>query len=118
MHTEVPGPVSTESLRGDLRQALRRICRAPAFAATVVLLLACGLWRQRRRLAPIGAAVGLLASALAGRLLSGLLYGVRAIDVETLLLTLAILAAVATVATLIPAWRSSRVEPIDALRTE
>ncbi len=48
----------------------------------------------------------------------GCLSGVRAFDVETLLLAVSILAAVTTIVGLIPAWRSSRVEPMKALRTE
>jgi ABC-type antimicrobial peptide transport system permease subunit len=55
---------------------------------------------------------------MVGRLLAGMLFGVRALDVETLLLTISILGAVTTIAALIPAWRSSRVEPMTALRTE
>lgn len=42
MHNKAPRPISTESFRGDLRQAWRHMRRAPAFAATVVLVLACG----------------------------------------------------------------------------
>jgi predicted permease len=70
------------------------------------------------RLTLIGAIAGVLASAMVGRLLAGMLFGVRALDAETLLLTISILGIVTTVAALIPAWRSSRVEPVAALRTE
>lgn len=70
------------------------------------------------RLALIGEAVGLFASATLGRLLSSLLYGVRSFDGETLLLTMTILAVTTTVAALIPAYRSTRVQPMTALRTE
>lgn len=70
------------------------------------------------RLMLIGAVAGVLASAMVARLLAGTLFGVRALDAETLLLAISILAAVGTIAALIPAWRSARVEPMTALRTE
>ena len=70
------------------------------------------------RLTLIGAVTGVLASAMVGQLLAGMLFGVRALDVATLLLTISILGVVTTMAALIPAWRSSRVQPMTALRTE
>ncbi|HEX8712869.1 MAG TPA: ABC transporter permease [Terracidiphilus sp.] len=70
------------------------------------------------RLTLLGAAAGVLASAIAARMLAGSLFGVHALDVETLVLAISILAAITTIAALIPAWRSSRVEPMTALRTE
>lgn len=73
---------------------------------------------QGVRLTLLGAAVGVAASAAVVRALSGLLYGVRTLDVETLALIMVVLAAVTTMAALVPAWRSSRVEPMAALRTE
>jgi hypothetical protein len=37
------GPVlAAEAFSADLRQAIRQICKAPAFSASVVLLLAAG----------------------------------------------------------------------------
>jgi putative ABC transport system permease protein len=73
---------------------------------------------QGIRLALLGEGVGILASAALGHLLSSLLYGVRSFDVETILLTVAILGIATTTATLIPAYRSIRVRPMTALRTE
>jgi predicted permease len=73
---------------------------------------------QGIRLTLLGALAGVLASAFVGRLLAGILFGVHTIDAETLLLAIAILGAVSTIAALIPAWRSSRLEPVAALRTE
>jgi len=73
---------------------------------------------QGIRLALLGEGVGILASAALGHLLSSLLYGVRSFDVETILLTVAILGIATTTAALIPAYRSTRVRPMTALRTE
>jgi ABC-type antimicrobial peptide transport system permease subunit len=73
---------------------------------------------QGIRLTLIGVVVGVLASAMVGQLLAGMLFGVRVLDAVTLLLIIPILSGVTTVAAFIPAWRSSRVEPMTALRTE
>jgi ABC-type lipoprotein release transport system permease subunit len=52
------------------------------------------------------------------RLLSGLLFGVRPFAPETLSLTIVMMRAATTLAALIPAWRSARLQPMQALRTE
>lgn len=70
------------------------------------------------RLAALGCVAGVLASLLLGRLLSGLLFGVRSVDAATLLLTVAVLASAATLAALIPAWRSVCLQPMKALRND
>jgi len=73
---------------------------------------------QGIRLTLLGEGAGVLASAALGRLLASLLYGVRSFDAETALLTIAILGITKTTAALIPAYRSTRVQPVTALRTE
>jgi len=73
---------------------------------------------QGIRLTLLGEGAGVLASAALGRLLANLLYGVRSFDAETALLTIAILGITTTTAALIPAYRSTRVQPVKALRTE
>jgi putative ABC transport system permease protein len=70
------------------------------------------------RLAVMGVTVGILASLLLSRLLSGLLFGVRPFDTATLLLTILILGTTTTIAAFIPAWRSARLQPMKALRTD
>ena len=69
-------------------------------------------------MAPVatGLAGGLLASLAAGRLLSGLLYGVRTTDAATIGGVVVTLTAVALLAGLIPAGRATRVDPMTALR--
>lgn len=69
-------------------------------------------------LALVGEGVGILASVALGRLLSSLLYGARNFGAETILLTMTILGIAATTAALIPAYPSTRVQPMTALRTE
>ena len=74
----------------------------------------------RQALLPVamGAAVGLGAALGLGRLMSRLLYEVSANDVPTLAVTTAVLAAIALLASWIPAVRASRVDVVKALRRE
>jgi putative ABC transport system permease protein len=65
-----------------------------------------------------GAALGLLLSIAAGRLLTGLLFGVRLLDVMTIASVAGVLAATAILALLAPVWRATHVDPVVALRTE
>jgi ABC-type antimicrobial peptide transport system permease subunit len=73
---------------------------------------------QGIRLASIGALVGLLGSVMLSHLLVGLLFGVRPFDLGTLLFTMVILGMATTLAALIPALRSAKLQPMKALRTE
>ena len=66
----------------------------------------------------IGAAIGLAAALASTRLLSTLLYGLSAHDPATLAGAIAVLLVVAAIASFLPAWRASRVDPMTALRDE
>jgi len=70
------------------------------------------------RPAVIGLIFGIAASALATRLLRSMLYGTRPLDPAAFAGAATMLVAVAVLACLIPAWRASRIDPIQALRTE
>jgi putative ABC transport system permease protein len=74
----------------------------------------------RRWLGLTGAGIlaGLAATLLLGRVLSSLLFSVKPADGAVLLAITALLAAVATLASYIPARRATRVDPIRALRAE
>lgn len=67
-------------------------------------------------LAGLGLAVGVAAALSLSHLLRGLLFGVPASDVTSLLLVAGVLGAMALVASLLPAWRASRTEPVALLR--
>lgn len=65
-----------------------------------------------------GLAGGILAVQLLGGLLSRVLYGVSARDGVAIGAACAVLVVAALVATLPPAWRAMRVNPVDGLRVE
>jgi predicted permease len=70
------------------------------------------------RPALIGLALGLAASAEASRLMRDMLYETRPLDPVVFASVSATLIFVAALACLVPAWRASRVDPMQALRTE
>ena len=77
------------------------------------LILAEGM-----KLVLAGLAIGLIGSAVASRLLQTMLFGVSPSDTQTYLTAPAVLALVALVAVMIPAFMASRVDPMEALREE
>ena len=79
----------------------------------VRLMLGDGL-----RPALYGLVLGLAASAGAVRLIQSMLYGTRPLDPEIFAAVSAMLLVVAALACLVPAWRASRIDPMQALRTE
>ncbi len=85
--------------------------------SVVRMMLAHGM-----KLVAIGIAVGLLAGStvalLTSRALGELLYGLSVLDPKTFVLTAALLAAVAFLATLLPARRATAVDPVRALKGE
>jgi putative ABC transport system permease protein len=74
--------------------------------------------RQGSRPVVVGIAVGLVGSFALTRVLEGMLFGVTASDPLTFAGGVVALSAVAVVASLIPAWRAARVDPVTALRHE
>jgi putative ABC transport system permease protein len=65
-----------------------------------------------------GAAGGLLASLLLSRFLESQLYGISGTDLATYTAVAAFLVLVALAATAVPAFKASRLDPIEALRNE
>jgi putative ABC transport system permease protein len=66
----------------------------------------------------IGLAAGLLGAFVASRALRSVLYDVAPLDPAALISALLTLSLVALIACFVPARRASRVDPIEALRTE
>jgi len=70
------------------------------------------------RPALLGLGLGLVMSVAATRIFQSMLFGVKPLDPVVLSGVIATLLAVAVLACLIPAWRASRLDPMQALRTE
>jgi ABC-type antimicrobial peptide transport system permease subunit len=70
------------------------------------------------RPASAGLLIGLAGGAAASQNISALLYGVQPLDAGVFAAVAAILLAVAGAACLLPAWRASRLDPVQALRNE
>jgi putative ABC transport system permease protein len=73
---------------------------------------------QAFKLTAVGLGIGLVAAALASRVLRSFLFGVTAADPATYATTILLLAAAGILAGYIPAWRASRIDPLEALRQE
>jgi predicted permease len=74
--------------------------------------------RQGMKLATIGIVAGLAGAFALTRVMASLLFGVSPMDAATFSAVPVLLAAVAFAATVIPAWRTTRVDPVVALREE
>ena len=74
--------------------------------------------KQGMILATIGLALGLIASAAVSRFIAGLLFGISATDPLVFAGVSVVLAAVAFIASYVPARRATRIDPLKALRIE
>jgi putative ABC transport system permease protein len=68
------------------------------------------------RVIATGAAIGLLLSAVFGRLIEKMLFGVRPLDPATFVFVAIVVGMTATLAIAGPAWRAVRIDPATALR--
>jgi predicted permease len=85
-----------------------------ARAAQVVrLVLGEGL-----RVTLLGAVVGAAAALVGGRFLAGLLFDVRPTDPAVFAAVVGLVVVVAAAASLVPAWRATRVDPAEVLRAD
>jgi predicted permease len=74
--------------------------------------------REAAWLAAAGIAIGVVCSVAFGELLRGLLFGVRAWDIPTLVTVAIVLGLLTLFASYIPAHRAASVNPVAALRAE
>ncbi len=103
--------VTTRAVASRTRELGIRMALGAVGRDVVSMMLSSGA-----RLAIIGTTLGLLGSLAGTRLLEGLLFGVERNDPLTLAVIVLVVGSLAVVATLIPALRASRVNPVEALR--
>ena len=70
------------------------------------------------RVGAIGAVIGIAGALSVTRLITSLLYGVRPTDVLSFAAATALVVSAALAASLVPAWRASRVDPLVTLRNQ
>ena len=75
-------------------------------------------FRENAAIAAVGSLAGLIAAILASRTLASFLYDTSPRDPWVLVTSFAALVAIAAAATLLPALRAARVEPMTAIRHE
>jgi ABC-type antimicrobial peptide transport system permease subunit len=98
---------------GDRR---REIGVRVALGATRGQIIA-SVGRHGARPAMVGVAVGMLATAMVGRMLASSVFGVRAFDPLVLGLVLVVAVVVTLLATYLAARRALAIEPVEAMRT-
>lgn len=73
--------------------------------------------REAAMAAAVGVAIGIPASIAGTREISGMLFNVSPVDARILAATATLLFVCVCLAAIVPAWRATRIEPFDALRT-
>jgi putative ABC transport system permease protein len=101
----------------SVEQRTREIGVRIALGATAAHLLRLVMGGAARVVA-IGGVIGLGAAALLARTISTFLFGVEPFDPTTFGVVGLILALTAAIATAAPAWKATRVDPVEAFRSE
>jgi putative ABC transport system permease protein len=86
-----------------------------ALGADVARVLRLVIGRSTR-LVVMGVVVGIALSVWLSRFVGTLLYGLEARDTTTLVTAVAVMLVVGTTAAFIPAWRATRIQPVEVLR--
>ncbi len=74
--------------------------------------------KQGLQVTATGVAIGLAGALVLNRLIASLLFGVQPTDIVTIVFVIATITTVAVIASWLPAWRASRVDPNIVLRDE
>jgi putative ABC transport system permease protein len=101
----------------SVQQRVREFGVRIALGATTRNVLAMVFGRTARILG-VGIVVGLIAAAAVGQSMSAFLFEVQPADPLTFAGAAALLAVTAAAATVAPAWRAARTDPVVALRSE
>jgi predicted permease len=104
-------------IAGDVGARMREIGIRSALGASRLSLLG-GVMRQGLSLAVWGVLIGIAGSFVAMQSLAALLFGISPIDPITVGGVVAVLIAVSSGASLLPAWRAARIDPTITLRLE
>jgi putative ABC transport system permease protein len=105
--------VMSYSVAQRTRELGIRMALGAARPSVLALVVGQGMW-----LAAAGVVIGLGAAFALTRFLSAQLYGIGATDPATFAIVSGLLVTVAFAATLVPALRATRVDPVVALRDE
>jgi ABC-type antimicrobial peptide transport system permease subunit len=101
----------------SVAQRQREIAIRLALGAEPVVVRSM-VMRDALRVVLVGAVTGLVAAAMAGRLMQGLLFGIGSLDPLTYAVVPCALTIVAIIASWLPARRASRIDAMTALRGE
>jgi putative ABC transport system permease protein len=101
----------------SVQQRVREFGVRIALGATTSNVLTM-VFGNTARIVGVGVVAGLLAAAALGRSMSTFLFGVQPLDPLTFAAVPLILASTAAIATMLPALRAARVDPVVALRDE
>ena len=101
----------------DVSQRVRelgvRIALGASSASILRLVVGAGL-----KVVAVGAGIGVVAALMTGQAMASLLYATAPYDPLVLLGTAVVLVAVTAIASLVPAWKATRVSPVEALASE
>ena len=104
-------------LSGSVAERTREIGVRSALGASRNGIIAL-IVRQGMFLVSIGTMLGAAGALLASQAISAMLFGISRFDLLTYSSAIALLAVVAALACALPAWRASRIDPMEALRYE
>jgi ABC-type antimicrobial peptide transport system permease subunit len=76
------------------------------------------IMKQGLQVTALGVTIGLAGALAVNRLIASLLYGVQPTDIVTIAFAIGTITAVAVIASWLPAWRASRLDPNVVLRSE
>ena len=105
------------ALAGAVAERRREIGLRSALGATPINIIG-GVLRQGLILAGLGCAIGVAGSLVGSQLIEALLYKGGSRDVVNILGVSLLVALAAVAASVVPAWRATRVDPITALRSD